>query len=129
MVVRRCGGRFSFSVFFALILDIFFVFPFLFSIYFVSFNLCNASFFHSLFSFSCQASNAFLSHLFSFSTFLFFFLIFLYFSSCLGILSCLSYIISTEKKTVRASNGQRYPLPCCTHFENLKHVQQGKAYC
>ena len=34
-----------------------------------------------------------------------------------------------EEKTARASNGQRYPLPCCTHFGNLKCAQQGKGYC
>ena len=28
-----------------------------------------------------------------------------------------------------ASNGQRYPLPCCTQLGNLKCVQQGKGYC
>ena len=29
----------------------------------------------------------------------------------------------------RASNGQRYPLPCHTHFGNLKYTEQGKGYC
>ena len=34
-----------------------------------------------------------------------------------------------EKRRAGASNGQRYPLPCCTYFGNLKCVQQGKGYC
>ena len=36
-----------------------------------------------------------------------------------------------EKKKIRprASNGQRYPLPCRTRFGNLKCAQQGKGYC
>ena len=34
-----------------------------------------------------------------------------------------------KKRRPRASNGQRYPLPCCTHFGNLKCAQQGKGYC
>ena len=33
------------------------------------------------------------------------------------------------KRRAGASNGQRYPLPCCTHFGNLKCEQQGKRYC
>ena len=33
------------------------------------------------------------------------------------------------KRRPRASNGQRYPLPCRTHFGNLKCAQQGKGYC
>ena len=33
------------------------------------------------------------------------------------------------RKETRASNGQRYPLPCCTHFGNLKCGQEGKGYC
>ena len=36
---------------------------------------------------------------------------------------------SLEKRRPRASNGQRYPLPCRTHFGNLKCAQQGKGYC
>ena len=31
-----------------------------------------------------------------------------------------------KKRRPRASNGQRYPLPCRTHFGNLKCAQQGK---
>ena len=27
------------------------------------------------------------------------------------------------KRRLGAINGQRYPLPCCTHFGNLKYVQ------
>ena len=34
-----------------------------------------------------------------------------------------------NKRRPRASNGQRYPLPCCTHFGHLKCAQQGKGYC
>ena len=34
-----------------------------------------------------------------------------------------------EKRRSRASNGQRCPLPCCTHFGNLKCAQQDKGYC
>ena len=33
------------------------------------------------------------------------------------------------KRRPRVSNGQRYPLPCCTYFGNLKCAQQGKGYC
>ena len=33
------------------------------------------------------------------------------------------------KRRPWASNGQRYPLPCRTHFGNLKCAQQGKGYC
>ena len=29
----------------------------------------------------------------------------------------------------RASKGQQYPLPCCTHFRFPKCVQQGGGYC
>ena len=35
----------------------------------------------------------------------------------------------TMKRRPRASNGQRYPLPCHTHFGNLKCARQGKGYC
>ena len=34
-----------------------------------------------------------------------------------------------KKRRPRASNGQRYPLPCRTHFGNLKCARQGKGYC
>ena len=34
-----------------------------------------------------------------------------------------------SKRQPKASNGQRYPLPCCTHFGNLKCAQQGKGEC
>ena len=37
--------------------------------------------------------------------------------------------MKTTKRRPRASDGQRYPLPCCTHFGNLKCAQQGKGYC
>ena len=33
-----------------------------------------------------------------------------------------------RKRRPRASNGQRYPLPCCTHFRNLKCEQQVEWY-
>ena len=32
------------------------------------------------------------------------------------------------KRRAGASNGQRYPLPCCAHFENLKYALLGKGY-
>ena len=34
-----------------------------------------------------------------------------------------------DKRRAGASNGQRYPLPCCSHLGNLKCIQQGKGYC
>ena len=42
--------------------------------------------------------------------------------------------LNNQKLQVRnrarvTSNGQRYPLPCRTHFGNLKCAQQGKGYC
>ena len=33
------------------------------------------------------------------------------------------------KRRPRASNSQRYPLPCSTHFGNLKCAQQDNVYC
>ena len=33
------------------------------------------------------------------------------------------------KRRPRAGNGQRYPLPCSSHFGNLKCAQQGKGHC
>ena len=37
--------------------------------------------------------------------------------------------LSMEKTWLRASNGQQYPLLCCTHSMFLKCAQQGRRYC
>ena len=37
--------------------------------------------------------------------------------------------VNRLERRPRASNGQGYPQPCCTHFGNLKYARQGKGYC
>ncbi len=49
------------------------------------------------------------------------------FGSNVGPVSLLPcFDLSIEKRRPGASNGQQYPLPCCTHFRFPKCVQQGR---
>ena len=45
------------------------------------------------------------------------------------LLTCVRNQYNRRKDGSGASNGQGYPLSCCTHFGNLKCVQQDKRYC